>query len=331
MNNLKKIGLSALAGSLVAFSANAVELTVSGTAEVTYSTITSTGTAQVNSGNPMGSNTSLKFNGSGDVGFGTATIRRTINDGMSAYLSAWQTLDMGSMGTVSFDAIGGELAGLTPNDDLLPTAYEEIWNGVSSSGVSGASSNDTLGYANSYGPVSFSVAHTRGGTAGSSDGNVAAETGNSITDMAVSIDGSMLLDGLTIAAATSTEDGLNNATDTTNNVGHVLYSTGPVSVGYRLAESQPGSGKTVQTGKNIEAYSIAFAVNDNLSVSFGEQETEYDVASSASNVTEEVTALNASYTIGAASIRTTLSESANDAGVLANDVEMMEVSLVLAF
>ncbi len=48
MNNLKKIGLSALAGSLVAFSANAVELTVSGTAEVTYSTITSTGTAQVN-------------------------------------------------------------------------------------------------------------------------------------------------------------------------------------------------------------------------------------------------------------------------------------------
>ena len=94
---------------------------------------------------------------------------------------------------------------------------------------------------------------------------------------------------------------------------------------------QPGSGKTVQTGKNIEAYSIAFAVNDNLSLSFGEQETEYDVASSASNVTEEVTALNASYTIGAASIRTTLSESANDAGVLANDVEMMEVSLVLAF
>ena len=38
MNNLKKVGLSALAGSLVAFSANAVEMTVSGTAEVTYTT-----------------------------------------------------------------------------------------------------------------------------------------------------------------------------------------------------------------------------------------------------------------------------------------------------
>ena len=38
MKNLKKIGLSALAGSLVAFSANAVEMGVSGTAEVTYTT-----------------------------------------------------------------------------------------------------------------------------------------------------------------------------------------------------------------------------------------------------------------------------------------------------
>ena len=36
MNNLKKIGLSALAGSLVAISANAAELTVSGSVEVTY-------------------------------------------------------------------------------------------------------------------------------------------------------------------------------------------------------------------------------------------------------------------------------------------------------
>ena len=35
MNNLKKVGLSALAGSLVAFSANAVEVTVSGKTEVT--------------------------------------------------------------------------------------------------------------------------------------------------------------------------------------------------------------------------------------------------------------------------------------------------------
>ena len=74
MNNLKKIGLSALAGSLVAFSASAVEMSVSGTAEVTYSTVEGTGVNQISAGNPWGSNTSLAFTGSGDVGFGTATI-----------------------------------------------------------------------------------------------------------------------------------------------------------------------------------------------------------------------------------------------------------------
>jgi len=332
MNKMKKIGLSALAGSLVAFSANAVEMSVSGVAEVTYSTIDSTGTSQVNSGNPMGSNTSLSFSGSGDVGFGTATIVRTINDGGGAYLSASQTLDMGAMGLVSFDSLGTGLEGVTAYDDKLPTAYEEVWNGISGSGVSGAGSNDTLGYSNSFGPIGISIAHTKGGTAGSSDGNVAAETGNSITDAHVTIDGSMLLDGLTIMAGTSTEkDTQPGATDTVNNVGHILYSTGPISVGYRMAESQPGNGATVETGLNIEAMSVAFAVNDELSVSFAQQDTEYDIASAATNVTEEVTALNASYTVGAASLRATFSESDDDGGVQNTTVEMTELSLVLSF
>ena len=332
MNKMKKIGLSALAGSLVAFSANAVEMSVSGVAEVTYSTIDSTGTSQVNSGNPMGSNTSLSFSASGDVGFGTASLVRTINDGGGAYLSASQTLDMGAMGLVSFDSLGTGLEGVTAYDDKLPTAYEEVWNGISGSGVSGAGSNDTLGYSNSFGPIGISIAHTKGGTAGSSDGNVAAETGNSITDAHVTIDGSMLLDGLTIMAGTSTEkDTQPGATDTVNNVGHILYSTGPISVGYRMAESQPGNGATVETGLNIEAMSVAFAVNDELSVSFAQQDTEYDIASAATNVTEEVTALNASYTVGAASLRATFSESDDDGGVQNTTVEMTELSLVLSF
>ena len=332
MNKMKKIGLSALAGSLVAFSANAVEMSVSGVAEVTYSTLDSTGTSQVNTGNPMGSNTSLSFSASGDVGFGTASIIRTINDGGGSYLSASQTLDMGALGVVSFDSSGTGIEGVTAYDDKLPTAYEEVWNGVSTAGVTGAGSNDTLGYSNSFGPIGISLAHTKGGTPGSSDGNVAAETGDSITDVHVTIDGSMLLDGLKLMAGSSTtKDTQPGATDTINNVGHILYSTGPISVGYRVAESQPGNGATVETGLNIEAMSVAFAVNDQLSVSFAQQDTEYDVASAATNVTEEVTALNASYTVGAASIRATFSESDDDGGVQNNNVEHTELSLVLSF
>ena len=122
MNNLKKIGLSALAGSLVAFSANAVEMSVSGTAEITYATLKGDGTAGITTGSPWGSNTSLAFTGSGNVGWADVTLKRTINDKLgSAYLSAWQTMDMGDLGTISFDAIGGGLAGVTAFDDKLPT------------------------------------------------------------------------------------------------------------------------------------------------------------------------------------------------------------------
>ena len=67
MNNFKKIGLSALAGSLAAFSANAAEMSVSGSAHVTY--FNGDGSEVTN--NPFGMNTSLGFTGSGDVnGYG---------------------------------------------------------------------------------------------------------------------------------------------------------------------------------------------------------------------------------------------------------------------
>ena len=332
MNNLKKIGLSALAGSLVAFSANAVEMGVSGTAEITYATIKGDGTAGVTTGSPWGSNTSLKFSGSGNIGWADVTLVRTINDKLgSAYLSAYQTMDMGDLGTISFDAIGGGLEGVTAYDDKLPTAYEEVWNGVSGSGISGAASNDTLGYSNSFGPISVSLATSKkGGVAASTDGGIGAEpvTGT-ISDIHFTVDGSMLLDGLTLMAGTSTTDYTNAADeDDTAHVGHVLYSSGPVSVGYRMGQAQSGTASTA--GQNIDAMSVAFAVNDNISVSVATQDTEYDTPSGV-NITENVDAISASYTVGAASVRMHRADSSNDGGVTGQDVEYMELSLVLAF
>ena len=332
MKNLKKLGLSALAGSLVAFSANAVEMSVSGTAEVTYST--SGGNAGGHTGNPFGSNTSIKFSGSGDVGFGEATIVRTLNDGIASALSAWQTLDMGSMGTLSFDSVGGDLAGIGPWDDVLPTAYEEVWNGVvATAGVStSARSNDTIGYTNSFGGVTVSLARTSGGTAATGDGSNDGPTDTRTTDVMVVVDGSIAgLDGLEIGLGNSTAEnptaGDTNSDDTST-IGHIKYSTGPVSVGYRMAESQDGT--TGTNGLNTDAYAIAFAVNENLSISYASQDTEFDRPST-TNITETTDAINASYTMGAASFRATISDTSDAAGVTGDKDEHMELSVVLAF
>ena len=335
MNKLKKIGLSALAGSLAAVSANAVEMSVSGVAEVTYTTNGGTGTSVT--GNPWGSNTSIKFSGSGDVGFGTATIVRTLQDGANHatktdnFVSAWQTLDMGSLGTISFDAAGGGLEGVAAYDDLLPTAYEEVWNGVGSgtSHNTGAASNDTLGYSNSFGPATLSLATTKGGTRASGDGgNDTGSTGET-KDWVIALDGSMLLDGLSGGIMSSTTDYTTGADDDTVQGGWINYSTGPVSVGYRASENQVGTAGTA--GKNIEAMSLAFNVNENMAISVATQDVEYDRTAGGVNTTETIDAINASYTVGAASVRATMSEADNDAGVAGITDEHMEISLVLSF
>ena len=337
MNNLKKIGLSALAGSLVAFSANAVEMSVSGVAEVTYTTSGGDGSAPT--GNPWGSNTSIKFSGSGDVGFGTATIVRTLNDGANHgtytdnFVSAYQTVDMGSLGTLSFDSAGGGLEGVTAYDDLLPTAYEEVWNGVGSgtSHNAGAASNDTIGYSNSFGAIGVSLASTKGGTRASGDGGNGGAVTGTTKDVVITLDGSALIDGLSGGIGNSTVAYTAAASDDDEtDMAWINYSTGPVSVGYRYSEIQSGTASAA--GKNVEAYAIAFNVNDNMSVSIATQDTEYDKAGvAATNVTETIDAINASYTMGAASVRATMSEASDDAGTAGTDDEHMEISLVLSF
>ena len=279
----------------------------------------------------------LNFSGSGDVGFGTATIVRTLNDGANHstqtdnFVSAYQTLDMGALGTLSFDSAGGGLEGVVAHDDLLPSAYEEVWNGVGSgtSHNTGAASNDTLGYSNSFGPIGISLATTKGGTRATADGGNGGTITGTTKDWVLKLDGSMLVDGLSggimasvvdYTAATSDDDEVTG--------GWINYSSGPLSVGYRQSENQTGTGGGA--GKNVEAYAIAFNVNDNMSVSVATQDVEYDNPSS-TNTTETIDALNASYTMGAASVRASFSEADNDSGVTADTDEHMEISLVLSF
>ena len=232
MTNIKKLGLSALAGSLVAFSANAAELSVNGGVELTY---VDTGGNKGNevTGNSYGANSSVTMSGSGDVGFGTVSMTRTLNDGNSGWGSSFQTLDMGDMGVVSFDSTAGALVGITANDDLMPTAYEEASTGVSSKGVTGVGSTNVIGYRNTFGMFSVSAGYSQGGTSQAESGSTGAGAHGSTEDIYVSMAG--LIDGLTIGAGHASNGTVNTSTtskDTMESVANIVYSTGPVSVGY---------------------------------------------------------------------------------------------------
>jgi len=350
MNNLKKIGLTALAGSLVATSVMSVEMSVSGTAEVTYTTVNGKGVGtSSDTGNPFGSNTSLSFSGEGDVGFGTAKIVRTIGDNMNdnsttasnEYLSAWQTVDMGDMGVLKFDSTGGGITGLRANRDKLPTAYEEVWTGVSSHGITSAGSDNVVGYSNSMGGATLDLAHKRGSSVGGTgDGGAGSQSTNSADDWYLTLDMGALsgmgdLDGLIIGGGYSKTTSDLTAAAGNKDAGqntllmHVNYATGPVSVGLRYAETNLGE-IGAATDTNLDAFAIAYNVNDNLTVSYAEQDREF-TDSDAANVTETSKAFNANYTVGAASVRATLASSDDAAGVAGNEDEHMEISLVLSF
>ena len=85
MNNLKKIGLTALAGSLAAVSANAIEMSVSGATSVSYtssSTATAAAGAQGPGGQAIGVDTTIMFNGSGELENGfTVSSYAALDDG----------------------------------------------------------------------------------------------------------------------------------------------------------------------------------------------------------------------------------------------------------
>jgi len=339
MKNLKKIGLSALAGSLVAVSANAADMSVTGTSELTYTT--GGGEAGSTTGNPFGSNTSIKFAGSGDVGFGTASIVRTLQDNngdnsttaQGEYVSAYTTLDMGDMGTFMFDSTGGAITGIRANRDKLPTAYEEVWHGVGGHGLLSAGSGNVLGYKNSFGGFSINLAHVKAdANSGQGDGATSgAGSTKSSSDAYVQVDDTGV-EGLTAGFGVHTQSNdvtITNATgENSNLLAHVNYVVGSVSLGYRNNQSQSGTAGTA--GQNVDGYAIAFAVNPELSISLATQDREYDNVSS-TNVTEKSTAINASYTVGSASVRVSYGESENASGVTSADDEATEISLLLAF
>ena len=138
MNKFTKIGLSALAGSLVAFSAQAGSLSASGSASMSFAN----GDVDENvagdnrgvTGNQWTMADSITMTGGGDMDNGMSVsvsfeIDNDEADAGEVLDSHSITLDTNGMGTITFAGHGGG-GFLDSNDDKSPNAYEESWDGV---------------------------------------------------------------------------------------------------------------------------------------------------------------------------------------------------------
>ena len=317
MNKLKKIGLSALAGSLVAISANAVEVSISGGATMFMSKGAETTATGLSMSDSVTFTTSGTTNGGIDVSISLELDGDAANDVLDSKSIKFGTDDLG---TVTFAGHGGSsvMGGM---DDKTPNAYEEAWDAgtsVADDTLVGRSHNDSLRYDSpSFNGITVHAYHSEQADAGH----------GAYQDFGIVIKPEMVA-GLELGFATGEYDAT-GARSIDQDTMYAKYAYGPVTVGYQLSESSTSdSDVTYNQAFESTAIGVTFAVNDDFSIGYGVFEADY---TDSTKVDQESTAFTASYTMGSMTIGGLMGSDDNIAGTAANDNDKYEVSLSIAF
>jgi len=340
MNKLTKIGVSALCGSLAAVSAaNAGSMAVSGTATATW---VSHNYGDV--GNPIGMATWLTFVGSGELDNGSTVGVTVAYDDKAAYSTSNISLTTPGLGTFTYDEGAG--TGLDRFDDILPTAWEEVDGtavgaGLQTVGGAGAGSDiewnvstdmlpDGMNLYLSYSPKAD------GGAAADKTGSGAVGGPVDGAGYDIAISHSALADGLTVYAGMSSisqGEGNSSEGDRTQYMLGAKYAINNITLAYQhsLDNRRMGDGARTSYYEN-DGYGVSFNVNDDLSISYGEFESE-KANNGAANVTAEARSIQLAYSMGGASLR--LAENSVDnaqySTAVNKDMDGTTISLALAF
>jgi len=308
MTNIKKIGLSALAGSLVATSGFAGALDVTGAAKLIYVSQDETEVT----GTPYSMSKGITFAGSGDLDNGmTINYSYTMSD--AAFSASSLKLDMGDMGVASF---GSESSphGINAYTDKMPTAGEQVWDDLDgqANGLAQIEDAGILGYANDMGMFGVSVSYQPGGTGMS-------ESSKSAVITAAPADGVSIFLGMGDKAGAS----VNTGTDLTTLGG--TYTTGAITAGLQLTEIDVSA---LNGDSDRTHAAVSFAVNENISVSFGMSTIEFE---NTSKVDQEDSGFAISYTMGSMTVAAFANASDNVSGTSGTDDSVKEVSIAFAF
>ena len=308
MNNLKKIGLTALGTAMVATSAQAASLTVSGATSIFFG-----GEDNSNSGNGWSMTDQIDFNASGEMDNGFTVDMYLQLDGSTApFDDKTLAIGMGDMGTLTFSGHGGN-GPVGAWDDKTPSANEESW-GTSIGGTVDGPTNSAV--SNNSFIYDYTVADGIALKAAYVPSKGSAL--ESSTEIGVSYTG---IEGLTVLAAMGEN---NSAADKIDlSVFSVNYAMGPITVGFQANESDAGTG----TDEDFSAYGISYAVSDDLSISYGVSSLDY----SSSLEDQDSSAVSVSFTAGGVGISASHQTTDNVAGAATADNSSYEINFSFAF
>jgi len=333
MNNIKKIGLTALAASLVSTSAFAGEMTVSGSASMAAEGHSS---VAMNAGTTFSMGNQLTFSGSGELDNGLSVSLSFIldqGDDATTVAPASGTKKFGDAPfdshsvSISSDALGtlvlhGE-GGSSAASALDTTAAGDIWDnfdGVSGGGTAGVAVSDT-------GPGDNSLFYTLPSLVDGLTVNASYKPQGSGAESAVGFAGTYSgVEGLSVSYGTTE---LNSGTASTSGDQDVLkasYAYGPITLAYSNSHYDVGAA-TDATNQETTSMAVSYTVSDAISVTYGTEEIDKGSVS----VDAEYEKISASYTSGGMTVSATMADGKNIGHTADADEDMEYWGLGLSF
>ena len=309
MNNLKKVGLTALAGALATVSVNAAELSVTGTASINLYQ-----EEGKDSGNGWTMADVITFSASQELDNGfVVSVKHTLDDQTVDGRS--MTVDMGDNGVFTFAGIDGSSV-LGAKDDTTPTVGEEAWDDVTGAtgALGGASSNDMMNYSNSslIDGLTLSVAYV---PSGSDEEESSVDYGAEYTT-----DG-----GLTVGVAM----GENNADADASIDGSIIYGSMVVADSFTIgATISEHDSETANADVDFQAYGVSFAASEELSLSVNMSSHDYE---NTSLQDQDAMGISVAYVMGSMTFTANHNSVDNIAGAGADDRSGYNLNLAFAF
>ena len=309
MDNIKKLGLTALAGSMVATAASAADLSATGSWALSYTSEDS----DVVNGQAFTAGNSVTFAGSGELDNGwTASMSYELDDDTMDDYSL--TLDMGDAGVFKFgESVSG--SGIDIASNMVPSVDTPIYSSVGTDttayGVA-RSAQDTgnLGYTLTLdGGLKVSAEMARNTTTGGSDATFGATyTG---------------LDGFTFAAGAG-ETATGGTAGVDSMTYGVKYVTGGITIGLQRTDIDTAGTTQNEEGTHV---GISYNVNDDVSIGYTRQETDFSGASA----DEEHSGIQASYSMGSISFSGRVGNLDNAGGTAGSSDSDKHVTMSIAF
>ena len=285
--NIKKIGLTALAASLVSVSAHAGEMSVAGGASIGLKI-----TSKSSSGKSWTMGNQLTFTGSGELDNGMNVSLSFVLDqaddsttgiANAPFDSHSVTVSSDSLGTLVFSGEGGSSA----QSAIDTTAAGDAWDngsGITAPRASEAGNNSLLYTLPSImDDLTIKASYSPGGAGG-----------ESATAWHVGYSG---VEGLSLDYAVGQTETVGSEEEHTTMKASYAYSSFTLSYSNTENAYDAASG----TDEEISSWNIAYTVSDDLSVAYGTETIETEGQS----VDEEVDKFNVSYTTGGVTLSAT--------------------------